>query len=164
MQWDKIIGSLVASKARPALYLGVSSDELMQVGREAALRAERTWLADGGRSLDSWVWLQVRGAVGHFLSRVGRGMHDPLDWDPVCETDIERQTSIAEALEFLEAHLPTPDWQLLWDLHANGLQLSEIAKQNGILLGAAKVRAHRARNRAVTILASHGIASVNGYT
>ena len=159
-KWDLIVWSVVRSRTKAAAYLGIPFEELDQVGRLAAFEAEQSWDQSRGRSLSSWVYLQVGFALGKYLRQMGRRMVD--DDEPGEDQDLEASVLVKSALGYLQAKLQPGEWNLLWMRHVEGRDITEIAEHCGIQQGAAKVRLHRAKTQAVTILEAAGIDRVNG--
>lgn len=161
-KWDLIVWSVVRPRTRAAAYLGIPFEELDQVGRLAAVEAERSWDPAGGRSLSSWVYLQVGFALGKYLRQMGRRMTDDDEPGEDQESDLEAAVLVRSALDYLQARLQPGEWNLLWMRHVEGRDIAEIAEHCGIQQGAAKVRLHRAKTQAVTILEAAGIDRGNG--
>jgi DNA-directed RNA polymerase specialized sigma24 family protein len=129
---------------------GLPPEELMSVGRVAAMEAERSWEPGGGRSLSSWIYLNVEVSVRRALVSAGRYAaeeDEPADHEP----EPEARYLIREALDYLEARLPREDWVLLWLHHAEGQNCSELAHTWGIGHAAMRQRISRARRKAVTL-------------
>lgn len=132
----------------------------MGIGRMAAFQAESSWRADGGRKLSSWVYLQVEAAVRRALVDAGRFATEYDEFDLVepdlvvqNEPDAEARFLVREALNYLEAHLPSADWMLLWLHHVEGCNCRELAARQGRTHQAMRKKMERVRNRAVTLCA-----------
>jgi len=127
----------------------------MAVGLTAAVEAEAEWLADGGRSLSSWVYLCVEIAVRKALIAAGRYAAEEEE-EPEEEIAPDARYLIREALDYLEARMPREDWVLLWLHHAEGWNCNELAKNWGIGPMAMRKKISRARRKAVTLSAVFG--------
>lgn len=154
-QWDRIIGSIVGPRVRVAEHLGSDRDDLLQVGRVAALEAEASWTPEGGRSLPSWVYYRVACAVRDYLRGLGTRVMSayaddvlvgPLDYGS------DARAIARNALDVLRASLPEPMWAALWLRHAEGAELDEVAQYFGVSHAAIRQRLTYARNRSLTIL------------
>jgi len=161
MEWDRLIGSEICRVKRAAALLGVSEDDLMAVGRSSALSAEESWDDEGGRSLSSWVWLQVHYDVGKVLERHGRMLAHDTEYEAATDDELppdpDTVVLVGRALTYLQAHLHSLEWTLLWLRHAEGWTSSEIADELGITTVAARIKLHRAARKSETLLRSAGI-------
>ncbi len=168
-RWEKIIGSIVYGRARAAARVGLSLDELMSEGRLAAEEATLTWSPQGGRGLDSWIWMKVHFSITNALIQAGKYLvEDPLHPQDspgrVAHLAGEEQETVAmvrQALGYLQASLPNLDWAMLWLRHAEGRKFSEIGEIMGMTTGAVQRKIHRVRGQAVSILEERGIAPVD---
>jgi len=160
-KWDQIIWELVSRRTSAATYLGVSCEEMHQVGRLAAVEADRSWRADGGRCRSSWVYQQVHFQLGDYLRSMGQRVAE--SWDEADEEiDMSTVVLVRRSMEYLRAQLPDAEWTLLWMKHAEGRDCREIADVCGVSQGAVWTRLCRARKSAVRILAGSGIAVGHG--
>ena len=162
-EFEQIISSIAYGRARAAESIGVSVDEMKAVGRLAAFEANESWEPDGGRTLTSWVWLNVQWDIGRQLHREAAQFAEQLgDDDPPDDDgeDFDTVIMVRRALDYLRAELSNPDWTMLWLLHAEGRTYSEIAGDLGITPECCRQRAHRASRKAVTILRSRDIAEI----
>jgi len=150
-QWDRIVGQIVWARARAARIFGLPPEELMAVGRAAAVEAEQSWQSSGGRSMSSWVYLSVQIAVQRAMVAAGRyaAEEEEVGVDP----EPEAQYFIREALEYLEARLPSEDWVLLWLYHAEGRNCVELAERWGIAHQSMRRKISKARKKAATLCA-----------
>jgi len=153
-KWDRIIHSIVNGCRRRAAYLGADMDDLLQVGRIAALTAERTWAPEHGRSEPSWVHYMVSCEVSKHLRALGYRVTSELDDEyshgPAEEADA--RLLARSALQVLRASLPEPMWAALWLRHAEGADVDDIARQFGTSNAAIRSRLTYARGRCLTIL------------
>jgi DNA-directed RNA polymerase specialized sigma24 family protein len=169
-RWDRVIGSIVAGRTRAAALLGVELDDLMAAGRMSAHAAEESWDPEGGRTVASWVWLQVNYDLGKLLERAGRQLDctdpggDEVDASTVIAVEVDASTVIAvkRALDYLQARLPSLEWTMLWMRHAEGWQSREIAEQLGLSPNAARIKMCRLRKKSETILRLAGMVEIDG--
>jgi len=158
--WDRIIGSIVYKRVRAASRLGVTLEDLMSIGRMSALEAESSWDPEGGRTMSSWIYLQVNWDIARTLERAGREMFFELP-DTDAEYDaLDAAMLIRESLDYLKAHLSDPDWSILWLRHAEGRSPAELVKMLNSSSRAIEKRLERAKNRAVGILTAHAIVEI----
>ena len=136
--WDSVIGSIVYPRLASAVRFGVTRDDLFSVGRVAAVEAERSWSTDGGRSLRSWVYLNVSWGIADYLKHeFSRNSAefcngDLVDMLPSDSQGVDSTVLISQALDFLRAELSDSDWSVLWLRHAEGCSVSDIAADLGL--------------------------------
>jgi RNA polymerase sigma factor (sigma-70 family) len=158
-EYDSIINWIVCSRSVVAEQIGMHRDELMAVGRLSAVQAVDSWEPDGGRTLASWVRLNVRwdicSAIYHESVRFARELRDE-DYE-IDEGDLDTAVLVRQSLDLLQAKLSSLDWTILWMAYAEGRKYSEIADDLGISGVAMRQKMSRARKKVVTILGAHGI-------
>lgn len=154
--WHALVASLAGGKSRRAERQGLTFDDLVSIGNEAALRAERSWRSDGGRSLSSWVYYCVGAAMDSAVRRMARYIgEDDRNFDPedaVADVEVEATVMVREALGYLRAKLPDRDWALLWLRYAEGHTCQDLATRSRCNSAAMRARVSRARRTAVTLL------------
>lgn len=154
-RWDSVIFHLAGRRSRSASYLGLAFEDLVSVGREAAIRAQQTW-QPGGARLSAWIYLRVSGEMTDEMRRAARQLRDDPDgWDPDDELGEEFSglVEIRRSLHYLQARLPEEDWAILWLRHAEDWAPREIADAWGLSAKTIRNRLTDARKRAGTILA-----------
>jgi DNA-directed RNA polymerase specialized sigma24 family protein len=163
-RWDRVIGSIVAGRKQAAALLGVGMDDLMNAGRLSAHAAEDSWDPEGGRTIASWVWLQVNYDLGKVLERAGRQLGTDCEYAAAIDDEVEVDSviTIRRALDYLKAHLPSLDWTMLWLRHAEGWKGPEIAKKLGLTPDALRLRLSRARRKSDTLLRLAGMVEIDG--
>lgn len=160
-RWDPIIRSIAHKRASVADNLGIDIDEMLAVGRVAARDAEESWDPEGGRSLRSWIYLQVDWDLGDLFRREVRQLAEELnDEELLDDLDVETVVLVRQALECLQAHLPRLDFVVLWLAHAEGWTCREIAEAYGLRINAVEQKLSRARKKAVRILRPDSIAEI----
>lgn len=152
-EWSRIVWQVMKPRRRAAAHLGISHSELESIGAMAALEAEISWEPDGGRSMSSWVWLNVEYAIRKRLAKVAREFAEE-DMDAwVCEDqDLETRVLVSEALVYLQAQLSHAEWWLLWMFHGEGYSAKELSKELQLSYGTVRNQLCAARNHAMTIL------------
>ncbi len=156
MDWIKIINAIIGPRLRGAEYLVLTRDDLEAVANLAAVEAERSWRADGGRSLSSWVWFRVEKAVQALLVKAARELRRERDLpliEPEPETEGGEPEIVAEletraALAYFQARLDPADLRLLWLFHGQGVTGPELAERAGVPYPTLTKRLSRARKRA----------------
>lgn len=156
-QWDRIIGSIVGPRVRVAEHLGSDRDDLLQVGRLAALEAEASWTPSGGRSLPSWVYYMVACTVRDYLRGLSTRVMSEYEEGRLVgalplEYESDARAVARNALDLLRASLPEPMWAALWLRHAEGADVDELAQHFGTTNTAIRQRLTYARTRSLTIL------------
>lgn len=153
--WTRIVQAIVAPRARAASYLGIGVEELESLGAVAAVEAELSWDPTGGRSLSSWVYLNVEWVIRRRMARIAREFADEdLDeWAEDPDPDPEARTIVWEALGYLQAQLSGAQWWLLWMFHGQGYTSQELASRLGLADGTVRNRLSDARKKAMTLLA-----------
>ena len=161
-EWERMIGSIVFRRARSALRLGVSTDDLLSVGRLAAIEAVESWEPEGGRTLASWVYLPVEFDVMRVIRRAAKELAaDSHDWEYDDDSqDLDAVVLLRRSLGHLRARLPSLDWAMLWLAHAEGWSCAEIARDYDMTATAVWQRLSRARRKAVRILAERDIEEI----
>ena len=151
-EWEGLVRSLSSKWAGSMAELGVSYEELLALGRLAAIEAEGSWDPSGGRFLSSWVWILIEYRFkGH--ARNYRGAR----WAPYQDSDhlVEDHWSVVvarEALSLLRARLPEREWADLWLFYVEGRSCREIGALSGRSEGAVQKKMSVARKRSVRIL------------
>jgi DNA-directed RNA polymerase specialized sigma24 family protein len=121
----------------------------MSIGRCAAYEAELSWEPEGGRSLKSWVALNVQFDVQRALVKSGQEMAS--DIEPPDEEDLETVILVHEALDYLRAKLRDEEWTALWLYHAEGWTCAEMGKKMGISTHGVHCLLSRTRKKAERI-------------
>lgn len=155
MTWDRIIHSIIAPHVRFAFAISMDADELLAIGRLAALEAEQTWSPGGGASMQTWVWQHVRGAVTKAIWRATREVADDTVAEALEaeEANAETLAILRQAIVLLQAQLDPDEYRLLWAVYVLGFTPSELADLRGVSSDVIRNRLCRARKKAVTILA-----------
>lgn len=161
-EWSRIVWRVMKPRMRAAVHLGIFHEDLEVVGAVAALEAEASWEPDGGRTMSSWVYLNVEFAIRNHLAKVGREFarelsDDDMDTYPTggqrrLSEDPETRVLVSEALGYLQARLTQSEWWLLWMFHGEGYSCKEMAKELGLSYGRIRNKLSEARQHAVTIL------------
>ena len=160
-KWDKLIGSVCWKRIKWAQMLGMDIDELMSIGREAAMKAECSWRSDGGSALSTWIYRHVEYRINTALARAAKELD--RDDEAFVDDDIEDLDSvnlIKEAVHYLRAHLPDLEWYLLWLAYAEGRSLRELSEQFGLNYEGMRIRMHRLKRKSVTILSDASIVGI----
>lgn len=165
-EWDRVIAAVVRKRERSGAMVGMSHQEMMAIARASAFQAAESWDPEGGRSLSSWVYLQAEYDLLNALRKEGRRFAVQLAEDMPADDDddLDSVMLVSEALGYLQAHLSSPEFALLWLAHAEGWTMREIAESYGLKVEAVRQRISRARRKSVTILAAHdieGIGAIN---
>ena len=154
--FDRLISSIIYPRLRAANYLGLELEELQAVAALAVAEAEATWSPAGGAQLTSWVYRKVQSRVLDAMAKAGRELAMDLEDAPGDDESPEARVLVREAFDYLQARLDPGDLRLLWFAHVEGYSGAELADMWGVTQGNLRVRLHRARNSAVTILAAQG--------
>ena len=164
-QYERVLNSLVNAACDRAARVGVGRDELLSAALCSATQAEERWDPERGRSLPSWIWINVKFDLGKLIAkeerafalqlRLDRDLGEPPD-------EFEANCLMRDALRYLRARLAHPDWTALWMRLAEGHSCAEIADACGITLSAARKRVERSRRRAVAVLVEGSIDRAGG--
>lgn len=158
-EYERLISAQVAKRVRSAALVGLSVDEMMAVGRLASVEAVDSWDPDGGRSLDSWVWLNVQWDLSESMRQAVRQFTEELHSEHQDEEyDLDTVITIRQAMDILKAELPDPQWSILWLHHAEGRSCRDISADLGISQPATWQQLSRLRRKAVRILRANSIA------
>lgn len=151
-RWDRIIGKIVYGRIHSAAFLAITPEDLKSIGRLAAVEAEFDWDPEGGRSLSSWVYLNVEYEINKALAKGVRHLvEDTESWTDEAAEQLESSFLVRESLEYFQAALTNEEWSLLWLHHAEGYTCAELADKCGIKSGALRKRMWASRKKAVTL-------------
>lgn len=146
LRWSRVIDHAVYRRGYAGEALGISREELKSIGWEAALKAERDWDPEAGRSLDSWVYLNVEYDLTTALDWAAR--HPTALWDPdespAPQPSLDSAAGVRRAVALLRAQVSAEHWQVL-SADAQGYTSDEIAAQLRISPMAVRHRLSKAR-------------------
>jgi RNA polymerase sigma factor (sigma-70 family) len=152
-QRERLISAILRRYRLSAERVGLAPDDLRSIGRIAAIEAESSWRATGGRSLSSWIYLAIeyrfRDAINKAACEIALDLED---WIADDDAAIDVTLTVRQSLQSLRAYLPEPQWALLWLRYAEGWTCAELAQQRGVSSEAIWQQLCRARKKSVRFL------------